>query len=103
MIRIACAAAAAVLFAVPVSAQTATPGPACVKRAELIKHLQAQYQEAPAAVGIADNGSLLEVFASKSGETWTVMVTMPNGISCMVASGQQWQDLPRVAKLESPV
>jgi hypothetical protein len=44
MIRIACAAAAAVLFAVPVSAQTATPGPACVKRAELIKHLQAQYQ-----------------------------------------------------------
>jgi hypothetical protein len=31
------------------------------------------------------------------------MVTMPNGISCMVASGQQWQDLPRVAKLESPV
>jgi hypothetical protein len=42
------------------------------------------------------------VFASKSGETWTVTVTMPNGISCMVATGQDWQDLPRVAQIEEP-
>jgi hypothetical protein len=103
MIRIACAAAAVALIAAPAFAQSMGPGPACVKRADLIKHLQAQFQEAPAAVGIADNGALLEVFASKSGETWTVMVTMPNGISCMVASGQQWQDLPRVAQLDSPI
>jgi hypothetical protein len=30
-------------------------------------------------------------------------VTMPNGISCMVATGQQWQDLPRIAQLEDPI
>jgi hypothetical protein len=103
MVRIACVAAAAALIAAPALAQSAGPGPACVKRADLIKHLEAKYHEAPAAVGIADNGALLEVFASKSGETWTVTVTMPNGISCMVASGQQWQDVPRVAQLEDPI
>ena len=103
MVRIACVAAAAALIAAPALAQSAGPGPACVKRADLIKHLEAKYHEAPSAVGIADNGALLEVFASKSGETWTVTVTMPNGISCMVASGQQWQDLPRIAQLEDPI
>jgi hypothetical protein len=103
MVKIACVAAAAALIAAPAFAQTAAPGPACVKRADLIKHLEAKYHEAPAAVGIADNGALLEVFASKSGETWTVTVTMPNGISCMVATGQQWQDVPRVAQLEDPI
>jgi hypothetical protein len=103
MVRIACVAAAAALIAAPALAQTAGPGPACVKRADLLKHLEAKYHEAPAAVGIADNGALLEVFASKSGETWTVTVTMPNGISCMVASGQQWQDVPHVAQIEDPV
>jgi hypothetical protein len=103
MVRIACVAAAAALIAAPALAQTAGPGPACVKRADLLKHLEAKYHEAPAAVGIADNGALLEVFASKSGETWTVTVAMPNGISCMVASGQQWQDVPRIAQLEDPI
>jgi hypothetical protein len=103
MVRIACIAATAVLMTAPAFAQSAPPGPACVKRTDLIKHLEAKYHEAPAAVGIADNGALLEVFASKSGETWTVTVTMPNGISCMVATGQQWQDLPRIAQLEDPI
>jgi hypothetical protein len=103
MFRTALLAAAATLIAAPAFAQTASPGPACVKRADLIKHLEAKYHEAPSAVGLADNGALLEVFSSKSGETWTVTVTMPNGISCMVATGQQWQDVPRVAQVEDPV
>ena len=103
MTRIAYVVAAAALFAAPAFAQSAGPGPACVKRADLIKHLEAKYHEAPSAVGLADNGALLEVFSSKSGETWTVTVTMPNGISCMVATGQQWQDVPRVAQNEDPI
>ncbi len=102
MVRFAFASAVAALTVGPVFSAHAQQAPACIKRADLLQHLAKQYQEAPAAVGLADNGSLLEVFASKSGETWTVTVTMPNGISCMIATGQQWQDLPRVAKLEEP-
>jgi hypothetical protein len=102
MLRVSCIAAAIALLALPAHAQQG-PGPACVKRTDLIKHLESKYHEAPAAVGLADNGALLEVFASKAGETWTVTVTMPNGISCMVATGQQWQDVPRVAQIEDPI
>jgi hypothetical protein len=101
MLRIAYVAAAAALITAPVVPAQAQ-APACVKRADLIKHLENKYHEAPAAVGLADNGALLEVFASKQGETWTVTVTMPNGISCMVATGQQWQDLPRIAQADEP-
>ena len=68
MTRTACVVAAATLFAAPAFAQTASSGPACVKRADLIKHLEAKYHEAPSAVGLADNGALLEVFSSKSGD-----------------------------------
>lgn len=74
--------------------------PACVKRADLLAHLARQYREAPAAVGLADNGALLEVFASRDGETWTVAVTTPNGISCLIATGEQWQDLPRLEPVD---
>jgi hypothetical protein len=103
MVRFAYALAAAAFVAASAApAHAQAQAPACVKRVDLIKHLSAKYHEAPAAVGLADNGSLLEVFASKSGETWTVTVTMPNGISCMVATGQDWQDLPRVAQVEEP-
>ena len=101
MLRIALAAAALAAISISTAQAQAQP-PACVKRVDLIKHLSNKYHEAPAAVGLADNGSLLEVFASKSGETWTVTVTMPNGISCMVATGQNWQDLPRVAQVDEP-
>jgi hypothetical protein len=101
MVRTAFVAAALAMLAAPVVPAQAQ-APTCVKRADLIKHLSSKYHEAPAAVGLADNGSLVEVFASKAGETWTVTVTMPNGISCMVATGQNWQDLPRVAKVEEP-
>lgn len=101
MVRVPYALAAAALMAAS-AAPAHAQATACVKRTDLIQHLANKYQEAPAAVGLADNGALLEVFASKSGETWTVMVTMPNGISCMVATGEQWQDLPRVAQLEEP-
>lgn len=75
-------------------------GPACVKRSDLVKHLAGKYQEAPTAIGLADNGALIEVFAAADGSTWTVLVTMPNGISCMVATGQQWQSIPWHLDLE---
>ena len=101
MLRFTSVVAAAAMLAIP-TAPAQAQGPACVKRVDLIKHLSAKYHEAPAAVGLADNGSLIEVFASKAGETWTVTVTMPNGISCMVATGQNWQDLPRVAHADEP-
>ena len=40
-------------------------------------------------------GAVLEVFASKKG-SWTFLITMPNGLTCVVASGQSWETLAPV-------
>lgn len=77
-------------------------GPACVKRKDLLKHLEARFSEVPVALGLSENGSVVEVFAAKDGATWTVTMTMPNGLSCLIASGQEWQDVPRVVSAGPP-
>lgn len=93
---------AATAFWAVASLPAAAQAPACVKRTDLLQHLANRYHETPVAVGIADNGALLEVFVSTEGETWTVAVTLPSGVSCLIATGEQWQDLPRIAKLDQP-
>ncbi len=66
----------------------------CATRSEILKQLSSIYREAPVAVGIADNGSLLEVLAANDGATWSVLVTRSNGMSCVMLSGQDWQSKP---------
>lgn len=74
----------------------------CAKRTEIIKHLTGQFNEAPVAIGLSDNGSLLEILASTDGKTWTLLFSLPTGMSCLMATGQDWQALPRVAELGPP-
>lgn len=91
------AAAIAALTATVSMTAVAHAQSGCFPRADLVQHLASNFHEQPAAAGLADNGSLLEVFASKDGETWTVVLSLPNGTACLVATGQQWQETPRVA------
>ncbi len=71
---------------------------ACAPRGDLARLLSQRHSEAPVALGLASNGNLMEVFASKLGETWTLVMSMPNGNSCVVAAGESWTPrLPRVA------
>ena len=101
-ISVIAAAIAALTTTVSMTAATHAQG-MCFPRADLVQQLARDFQEAPAAVGITDDGSLLEVFASKDGETWTVVVSLPDGTACPVAAGQQWLETPRVANAEKPI
>lgn len=103
MSRFVFASAAAALCLTAAPAAMAQAPAACLERSALLSHLARNYQEAPVAVGIADNGTLLEVFVSTHGETWTVAATLPNGMTCMIATGEMWQQLPREAvRFEQP-
>ncbi len=44
-------------------------------------------------MGLTVSGGIIEVFASKEG-TWTMVITQPNGTSCLIAVGQDWENLP---------
>ena len=79
----------------PVAAAAAAE--TCGPRAEILQQLSKRYSEAPVAVGLANNGSLIEVLTNTSGSTWTIIVSQPNGASCLVAAGESWQDMKRVA------
>ena len=69
----------------------------CNKRSEVMKNLSANYNEAPTALGMASNGGVLEVMTSKDGKTWTVLLTSPDGNSCLVAMGNSWEHIKLVA------
>ena len=78
-------------------AQTAPQGGArmpCYSAPEVAKQLANKYKEAPIAFGLQSNGNLLQVYASEAKGSWTVVSTSPNGMSCIVAAGKQWERKP---------
>ena len=77
----------AALISRPATAQSTAAG---LPRAALVEVLGNGYDEVPVAFGLAENGGLIEVFASAEGATWTMVLSMPNGLSYVVTSGEAW-------------
>ena len=69
-------------------------GALCGERAKLAEVLEARHAELPVSMGLSSNGAIIEVFASPSG-SWTIIVTRPGGMSCLVAAGDNWEDLAK--------
>ncbi len=64
----------------------------CDNRTSLIAKLDRNFGEQPIAVGLATTGNLLEVLISADG-TWTILITSPDGLTCIAAAGEHWQTL----------
>ena len=58
--------------------------------ADIAKRLESGYAETPVATGLSANGGSVEVLGSPDGETWTLVITAPKGISCAVIAGEAW-------------
>ena len=94
--RIVVAFSAAFFMAAPAGAQTI-----CGDRGTVIASLEKTYSEKPVSMGLAGNGAVIEVLAAPSG-SFTIILTRPNGLSCVMAAGENWEDLPkRLAGRES--
>lgn len=52
-----------------------------------------RYGEHPVGRGVTTAGALLEVVATADGSTWTILVTLPSGPTCLVADGAGWEAL----------
>jgi hypothetical protein len=55
--------------------------------------LSKNYQEEPVAMGLASSGGVVEVLTNDKGSSWSIIVTMPSGKTCLVASGEGWEAL----------
>jgi hypothetical protein len=85
---------AAIAIAMLTLPQTAAAGSeACRPRSEIIAYLARVYGELPRATGLTDAGNLIEVLSTSDGATWSIIVTAPNGMSCAVATGENWRAL----------
>ncbi len=78
---------------VALSSNSATAQTICSPREGIVGRLAEKYGEAPVAMGVTNKGGLVEVLTTGDGGTWTIIVSMPNGTSCMVAAGEGWRFL----------
>ncbi len=62
----------------------------CGERTVIVQRLQEKYGETRQSMGLQQNNGVVEIFASADSGTWTILVTMPNGMSCLVAAGEAW-------------
>ncbi|MDX1402018.1 MAG: hypothetical protein R3245_08855 [Kiloniellales bacterium] len=82
-------------FALTASAASAQPQ--CDERDKVLSLLSNKYKESPVAIGVTNNGGLVEVLSTNEGTTWSIIVTTPNGVSCLVAAGEGWRALQQAA------
>jgi hypothetical protein len=85
------AGAAGLVAAAMAAGGTAEAQQACGAREMVLKRLAEGYGESRRSVGLGANNAVIEVFASDETGTWTITVTMPNGTTCLVASGQAFE------------
>jgi hypothetical protein len=65
----------------------------CGDRAQIVERLAEGYGESRQSMGLGSNNAVMEVYASEETGTWTITVTMPNGMMCLVASGRSYERL----------
>ena len=80
---------AALFLAAPVQAQQ----PPCAPTDSFRSKLMEKYREAPEAWGLDMNGRIVEVWRSEKGDTWTITLTTPQGTTCLVDAGKDWQSV----------
>jgi hypothetical protein len=62
----------------------------CGPREALVAALTDHFDEKQESVGLSGNGLLTELFTSTSG-SWTILLSSPQGSSCIIATGDSWQ------------
>ena len=95
------AAFVAVFFvATPAAAQRVLNLPmVCMPTDALEGGLAKRYQESQRALGLDSRKALIRLFTPDDGSTFTMVLTFPNGMSCILAAGKMWADRPQPREL----
>jgi hypothetical protein len=66
----------------------------CASRDAVTRFLNTLHAEHLSALGLVNPQTVAEVYVSEQG-TWTIVVTNVAGVSCLVLSGEGWQEVPK--------
>lgn len=72
------------------STASAMAMPHCGDRDHVIASLSETYSERHVASGFQSAAGLMEIWASDTDGTWTILLTRPDGKTCIMASGTHW-------------
>lgn len=82
-------------LAVLLVSSTAAAQLVCRPRVDLVARLFVEYNEVKNVEGVTSSGGILEIFSSQmpgdKGRTFTIIVTYPNGRTCIVSVGDRWR------------
>ena len=59
----------------------------CAQRDAVVDRLETKYEEQLVARGLQSRTAMMELFASAESGTFTVLITSPEGVSCIVGAG----------------
>ncbi len=79
---------ALLLTGTPVEAQET-----CGPRADILRKLERAYGEVTVARGLTLDGLMMQMLAGPRGN-WTVVITFPDGQSCLVMAGEAFEQVP---------
>lgn len=65
----------------------------CAARETVVEQLATQFGESRRSIGLGANNQVVEVFASEETGTWTITVTLPSGLTCLIAAGEGFEQL----------
>ena len=65
----------------------------CASRADIIAGLKNDFGEVEVGRGLSNRGHLVELFVSPEG-SWTMLLSRPDGLSCLGDAGQVWDIVP---------
>lgn len=64
----------------------------CADRTAITERLKTGYGEQYVGGGLRNEESIFEVWQSDEHGTWTILMTLPDGRSCVMAAGTNWRD-----------
>ena len=62
----------------------------CAPRDVVLQHLSERFGESRQAIGMGPDGRVVAALGTGS---WTITITLPNGLTCLVASGDAYENL----------
>ncbi len=88
-------------LSLPVLFVSTKAAPQCGPHDKIAEALDKRFQENRQALGLSGQLTVVELFVSGGG-TWTLTTTSTAGLTCVIATGEAWQDFPKqVAGLDS--
>lgn len=81
------------LMALAAQQVSAEGGRNCAPRPVVLERLADSYGETRQSIGLGAQGVVVEMFASRETGSWTITATLPDGVTCLVASGEGYEAL----------